>query len=89
VWFRLDDETVAETGDDVSVDGVPIGRVTSGSFSPTFGRGVGMAYVEPNHAIPGLPVTVGTAHGESSGTMSTMPLYDPGDVRTRTPQPSR
>ena len=89
VWFRLDDENVAETGDDVAVDGVPIGRVTSGSFSPTFGRGVGMAYVDPNHAIPGLAVTVRTTHGERSGTVSTMPLYDPGDVRTRTPKPSR
>ena len=89
VWFRLDDESVAETGDGVAVDGMPIGRVTSGSFSPTFGRGVGMAYVEPSHAIPGIAVTVRTTHGERSGTVSTMPLYDPGDVRTRTPQPGR
>ncbi len=89
VWLRLDDESVAETGDDVAIDGVSIGRVTSGSFSPTFGRGVAMAYVGPNHAIPGIAVTVCTRHGERSGTVSTMPLYDPGDVRTRTTQPSR
>jgi hypothetical protein len=48
-----------------------------------------MAYVDPNHAIPGLPVTVRTTRGERSGTMSTMPLYDPGDVRTRTSQRSQ
>ena len=88
VWFRLDGEHIAETGDDVAVDGVSIGRVTSGSFSPTIGQGVGMAYVVPNHAIPGLTVTVRTQHGDRSGTVSTMPLYDPGDVRTRTPKPT-
>ncbi len=43
-----------------------------------------MAYVRPNYAIPGITVTVCTAHGKRSGTVSTMPLYDPGDVRTRT-----
>jgi aminomethyltransferase len=89
VWLRLDDQSVVETGDEIAVGGVSIGRVTSGSFSPTFGRGVGMAYVQPNHAIPGLGVTVGTKHGERSGTVFTMPLYDPGDVRTRTPLPGR
>ena len=40
-------------------DGLPIGRVTSGSFSPTLGRAIGMGYVQagttPN---PGTVVSV-------------------------------
>ncbi|MBL1113405.1 glycine cleavage system aminomethyltransferase GcvT [Streptomyces sp. 110] len=37
----------------VAADGSPIGRVTSGAPSPTLGRPIAMAYVDPEYAGPG------------------------------------
>ena len=83
VWMKLDGAEVAQTGDPILIDGVEIGRVTSGSYSPTQRRGVAMGYVEPIHAIPGIGVEVRLSAGDVPATISVMPLYDPGDVRTR------
>ncbi|HPH90175.1 MAG TPA: glycine cleavage T C-terminal barrel domain-containing protein, partial [Ferruginibacter sp.] len=33
-----------------SFDGAPIGKVTSGTMSPTLGKAVGMGYVETKYA---------------------------------------
>lgn len=85
VWFMLHDRAVASTGDSVlNGDEREIGNVTSGAYSPTFDRGIVMAYVEPQFAVPGAPFTVRTANGDDhSATLSRMPLYDPGDVRSK------
>ncbi len=41
----------------VVVDGEPVGAVTSGNFSPTLGRGIGLAFLPPDVG-PGTAVTV-------------------------------
>ena len=84
VWLRLSDDTVADPGATLSVDGRQIGSVTSGSYSPTLRRGVAMGYVEPRFAVPGISIDVGPSEASSVAVLSPMPLYDPGDSRTRT-----
>jgi aminomethyltransferase len=83
VWMKLEGTDVVNTGDLIFVDGVQIGRVTSGSYSPTQKRGVAMGYVEPAHAIPGIGVEIQSGGANRPASISVMPLYDPGDVRTR------
>ncbi len=83
VWMKLDGTEVVKTGDPIVIDGVQIGQVTSGSYSPTQRRGVAMGYVEPIHAVPGIGVNVRLTGADVPATLSVMPLYDPGDVRTR------
>jgi aminomethyltransferase len=83
VWMKLQGTEVVKTGDPIWIDGVQIGQVTSGSYSPTQRRGVAMGYVEPTHAVPGIGVDVGPTGADVPATISVMPLYDPGDVRTR------
>ena len=87
VWIRLRDEEELPAGSLVeTVQGRSIGAVTSSSYSPTLGRGVAMAYVTVAHAIAGVPIRVRVAQGDArapEGVVSLMPLYDPGDVRTR------
>ncbi len=83
VWMKLEGTDVVNPGDPISVDGTQIGHVTSGSYSPTQKRGVAMGYVEPVHAIPGIGVEIQSAGTNLPASVSTMPLYDPGDVRTR------
>jgi aminomethyltransferase len=83
VWMKLDGIEVVKTGDPILIDGVTIGRVTSGSYSPTQRRGVAMGYVEPIHAIPGIGVDIRSSETDLPARISVMPLYDPGDIRTR------
>jgi aminomethyltransferase len=45
VGFVLEGRGVARAGHPVARDGVEVGRVTSGSPSPTLGRSIGLAYV--------------------------------------------
>src|SRR6202034_3637284 len=58
VWMKLEGTEVVKTGDPILIDGVQIGQVTSGSYSPTQKRGVAMGYVEPIHAIAGVGVDI-------------------------------
>jgi aminomethyltransferase len=83
VWMKLEGTEEVKTGDPILIDGVQIGHVTSGSYSPTQRRGVAMGYVQPIHAIPGIGVDVRLTGVDIPATISVMPLYDPGDVRTR------
>ena len=39
----------------VGVEGIPVGEVTSGAFSPTLGENIGLALVEAKHAGVGKP----------------------------------
>jgi aminomethyltransferase len=82
VWFKLEGPAVVAKGDAIRLDGQTVGTVTSGSYSPTLGRGVAMGYVEPSHAIQGATFDVGPDSQTERATLSVMPLYDPGDVRT-------
>lgn len=84
VWLDIPSGDVAETGDELLVADRQIGVVTSGSFSPSRKRGTVMAYVDVAHTIPGLDVEIALGNGSKAGAkLSLMPLYDPGDTRTR------
>jgi len=84
VWLDIPSGDVAETGDKVFVSDRQVGVVTSGSFSPTRKRGTAMGYVDVAHAIPGLDIAIALGNGnQASAKLSLMPLYDPGDTRTK------
>ena len=40
----------------LSHDGIPIGHITSGGYSPSLKRPIAMGYVQSQHATPGTPV---------------------------------
>lgn len=83
VWFRLAGKAEASMGDAILNDGRKIGQVTSGSYSPTMARGVAMAYVAPEFAIPGAQFSIRIGSEYHRATLSVMPLYDPGDIRPK------
>jgi len=56
--FCLSVRAVPREGFAIARNGAEIGRVTSGVFSPTLGRGIGMAYIEARHAVIGAPIEV-------------------------------
>jgi aminomethyltransferase len=85
VWFDLPSGMVTKNGEPIYIGDKKIGQVTSGSYSPTRKRGTAMGYVTPEHAIPGVTVTIESGGDLYDATLSVMPPYDPGNLRTRTP----
>ncbi len=83
VWFRLKGTEVPGTGDPIFSHGIKAGEVTSGSCSPISKVGTAVGYVLPQFSIQGLTVEIEVAGTRCKGTLSVMPLYDPGDWLTK------
>jgi aminomethyltransferase len=58
VGFEMAERAVARHGYDVLKEGQPAGVVTSGSFSPSLERCIGIAYVRPDLAVVGTELEV-------------------------------
>jgi len=75
VAWELTGKRVPREGYAVLVDGKQVGRITSGTFSPTLGKPIAMGYVAIEHSEPGTEVTIdirGTA--EPARTVG-LPFY--------------
>ena len=64
VGFALNDRAFPRQGYPIHAGGSPAGSVTSGTFSPVLGRGIGMGYVALAQAKPGTLLTVGIRNRE-------------------------
>ncbi len=62
-------------GDAIYKDGNRVGIVTSGTFSPTIGKGIGMGYISPDLAEIGEELTVKGVK-ELKVKVSKLPFYD-------------
>jgi aminomethyltransferase len=58
VGFTLPEKAVARHAYALSANGSQVGHVTSGTFSPSLEKGIGMGYVATAHAEPGCSVNV-------------------------------
>lgn len=75
----------AEASQIVTGDRRIAGRITSSRMSPTLGRSICLAQVEPDLAAPGTPVTIMLTTGQTTaGTvMENLASVDPQGVRLR------
>ena len=55
--------------------GKEIGTVSSGTFAPTLGKSIAMAYVESAHKNPGTLVAVDIRGKEERAKVVPMPFY--------------
>jgi aminomethyltransferase len=78
IGLELASKRAAREGSAVLVEGREVGRVTSGSFSPTLGRSIAMAYVEPTFASLGTTLDVELRGGHESATVVALPFYKRG-----------
>ena len=81
--FTLDDNA-AQVGESALVlrDGDPVGHVTSFGHSPSLGKWIGLAYVAPDQAGPGTPITLrGFAGAEVQAPVTALPFYDAANAR--------
>jgi aminomethyltransferase len=76
VALRMDEERTVPRPGCAIVDGdTPIGIVTSGTFSPTLQRGIGLAYVPSALAEPETPVVVDVRGRPRAAHTARKPLY--------------
>ncbi len=83
VGFTMDDGVVPAEGAQVVRDGRPAGRVTSARASERLGRVIGLAWVEPDQAADGMPITIRVAGAPQGATVTLAPFYDPDGERLR------
>ena len=75
VGFEVTGRGIARQGHGVVSDGGTVGAVTSGTFSPTFEKALGMAYVPPAMAAPGTPLTLDVRGKALPAVVVEMPFY--------------
>jgi aminomethyltransferase len=59
----------------IQINNQPVGQLTSGTFSPTFGRGIGLAYIQSTYAKAGTEVEVEVRDRPHSARVVKKPMY--------------
>ena len=77
VPFAFTGPGIPRQGNQVLVGGEPAGEVTSGTFSPSLEKGIGMAYVRADAAEPGTEIEVDVRGKRRAARIESRPLYDP------------
>jgi aminomethyltransferase len=75
VGFEVTGRGIARQGHAILHDGERVGAVTSGTFSPTFERALGMAYVPAALAEIGTPVTIDVRGKAVEARLAPLPFY--------------
>ena len=75
VGFEVAGRGIARDGHGVRVGGEDAGRVTSGTWSPTFEKALGLAYVAVEHAATGTEVMLEVRGREIPGRLVDTPFY--------------
>ncbi|HQU44808.1 MAG TPA: glycine cleavage T C-terminal barrel domain-containing protein, partial [Pirellulales bacterium] len=75
IGLELEGKRPAREGNVLLHDGRPIGRVTSGTVSPTLGRPIAMGYVEPQAAAPGRRLTIDVRGQMLDARVVELPFY--------------
>ena len=76
--FEISGRGIARQGSSVLVDGVEVGTVTSGTWSPTFEKALGMVYLSAEHTAPGLEIELEVRGRKLTGRTVELPFYRRG-----------
>lgn len=76
VGFELNDRGIPRQHYPIlDAEGNELGEVTSGTMSPMLGKGIGMGYVQLEHAGVGSEVFIGVRNKRLSATLVRLPFY--------------
>ncbi len=76
VAFRMLERAIPRAGCEIiGEDGAAIGRVTSGTMSPSLGEGIGMGYVPAALAEPGTALVIDVRGRRQPAEVARKPLY--------------
>lgn len=74
--IQLEGRRASRHGDVItSSEGKVIGKITSGSFSPTLQIALALGYVDTAFTAIGTPLKIKTERGELNGTVTSLPFY--------------
>jgi aminomethyltransferase len=74
VGFAIPDRIIARHGNEIRYDGKAVGTVTSGTFSPSLQKSIGLGYVPYDLKDPGTTVTVAIREKEVPATVTSVPF---------------
>jgi aminomethyltransferase len=75
VGLELEGKRIAREGATVLSAGKPVGRVTSGTFSPTLSKAIAMAYLAPPYTAPGSSCEVDVRGKTAPARVVPLPFY--------------
>jgi len=75
VGFTVEGRGIARQGHGVLSEGKAVGEVTSGTWSPTLEKAIGMAYVPPALAAPGTPLELDVRGRTLAAVVVELPFY--------------
>ena len=81
IAFQVTGRGIARPGCPIVADGSPAGTVTSGTFSPSLKRGIGLGYVPVELSRPGTPLGVEVRGKTLQAEVVRPPLYREGSVK--------
>ncbi len=79
--FRMLERAFPRPGYEIASGGEVIGRVTSGTLSPTLGIGIGMGYIPTSFSKPGTAVDVIIRGRPVAAEIVRLPFYSAGSLR--------
>lgn len=83
VGIEIEGRSAARQGDVVlDASGQECGAVTSGSYSPSLGKAIAMAYINRNIPAVGSKVSIRTSRAPLSGVTAEIPFYKLATART-------
>lgn len=75
VGLELEGRRPAREGCAVFAEGRQVGRTTSGSYSPTLEKPIALGYVSPEHAPPGVELTIDVRGTPLPARVVKLPFY--------------
>ena len=81
VAFRVGSRRSPRHDYEIVQDGVPVGKVTSGAFSPMQGCGIGLGFVEPKASALGTKLVIRHERVEMEAEVVELPFFAGGSLR--------
>lgn len=75
IGLELEGKRIARQGTPVLLDDAEVGRVTSGTFSPTLGKSLAMALVQPAVSAPGTALVLDVRGKTEPAKVVPLPFY--------------
>ncbi|HUH66123.1 MAG TPA: glycine cleavage system aminomethyltransferase GcvT [Syntrophales bacterium] len=75
VGFEMKDRGIARHGYKVFGDGREVGVVTSGTYTPTLQKAIGLAFVPVSMSTPGTEIFIGIRDHHAAALVVTLPFY--------------
>lgn len=75
IGFELTEKGIPRQGYEITKDGKTIGKVTSGTMSPSLGKPIGMGYVETSYSTPGTEISIQIRNKPVAGVIVKTPFY--------------